>query len=606
MVSLQLKGAQVRYFLWGTRTRQLVTSGVALVLILALAFAAVRFDLIERIRQGDAISSHNTAATGNPRAAETTVQPGAPATLKVGNVRLDIPAEAVAAPTVAHLALGGQSLVTQLPTRTAKLLQPKGEVIRVDLSGIQPLKALTLTVPGYPGKYPVMLTKHNRAVTSLPLRRTPAGLVAKLTQLSEFMTAIVNAAKAIRSFAETIKPFISMVTGAQGQKPKCAGEEFKLPDDSMVKVSDLTQEDILWPCIDLLDNGHIKVTVHNVSPAPWRIRSSGGTYDGAAEAELPNAAKQSLVSRLTTQVEHNDGYVLSQGTGRWTFDLGELPADMAGRVSLGMYLAEITVFAAIMIASLPAGGGNGYMLTRTIGSGIAQLAEHDASEALSCIVKAGQTIADGIVPDAKTLANLVKTALACAETVSKYVFKKSLGFIGSILIAVLSTGVALVAGAILGMTHTILDVDGLVTWRVTQILSRQALINLVAGTWARHSTGLTINSDGSGNLIWRTYTVCGTEEAGHACDSGPPPHMEGGGKVTFKLVVIGGKLQVQVLTSNDSYFPKGGLLPIRFDQNGQILVFGSEENPRNVGYFRLCDSREGAVRDPAVTAECGA
>jgi hypothetical protein len=327
---------------------------VALLVVVALAFTAVRFDLIERIRRHGAGGPIATVQ-GPRRFAEAIVEPGAPVTLTLGQVRLDIPAGAVAAPTLAHLGLAGdgQALVDQLPKQTAGFLKPKGEVIWVDLSGRQPLKPLTLTVPPYPGRHSVLLSKHaGEVVTTLPLRRTPDGLIAKLTRLSDFLTAIVDTAKAINSFASTLKPFIDEVTGVQGDQPDCVGKELKL-EDSTVKTAELSHENILWPCVELV-NGRVRVTVHNVSAAPWRIRTKSGSYDGAAQPKLADAAKQALVTALTTDKDHNDGYVLSQSSGRWTFDLGELPSGMAGRVSLGMYLAEITVFAAVMIASLPA------------------------------------------------------------------------------------------------------------------------------------------------------------------------------------------------------------------------------------------------------------
>jgi hypothetical protein len=73
-------------------------------------------------------------------------------------------------------------------------------------------------------------------------------------------------------------------------------------------------------------DGRVRVTVHNVSAAPWRIRTESGSYDGAAQPKLADAAKQALVTALTTDKNHNDGYVLGQSSGRWTFDLGELPS----------------------------------------------------------------------------------------------------------------------------------------------------------------------------------------------------------------------------------------------------------------------------------------
>jgi hypothetical protein len=270
-----------------------ITCGVALLVVLALAVAGVRLDLVDRIRRDGAGGPVDTVQR-SPRSAETTVQPGAPATLTVGHVRLDIPAGAVAAPTVAHLALAGdgQALVDQLPERTAGFLKPKGEVIQVDLSGRQPLKPLTLTVPPYPGRHPVLLSRHaGEVVTTLRLRRTPDGLVAKLTRLSDFLTAIVDTAKAITSFAATLKPFIDEVTGIQGDQPDCVGRALKLEDDSTVKTAELSQENILWPCVELVD-GRVRVTVHNVSAAPRRIRSEFGSYDGAAQPKLADAAKQ--------------------------------------------------------------------------------------------------------------------------------------------------------------------------------------------------------------------------------------------------------------------------------------------------------------------------
>jgi hypothetical protein len=279
---------------------------------------------------------------------------------------------------------------------------------------------------------------------------------------------------------------------------------------------------------------------------------------------------------------------------------------MAGRVSLGMYLAEITVFAAIMIASLPAKGKDAYLAARTAAEGIATLSEHPNSEAWSCLVEAGEVVADGIRPDVRTLGALTRIALTCVDAFAEEILGAALGVLASILIAVLTTGAALVAGAILGMTHTILNSEGIVSWRVLKNLSRQALFNLVVSSWTRHSTHLVIKPDGSGRLGWRTYNRCGTEQPGHACDSGPPPYLEGGGEVFIKLVVIGGLLKAQVLKSNDTYFPVGATLPMRFEHGRQILVFGNESNPRNVGYFRLCADPDRIPTDPDITSECGA
>jgi hypothetical protein len=146
---------------------------------------------------------------------------------------------------------------------------------------------------------------------------------------------------------------------------------------------------------------------------------------------------------------------------------------MAGRVSLGMCLAEITVFAAIMIASLPAKGQDAYLAARTAAQGIARLAEYPG-KAWNCLVEAGEVVADGVMPDVRTYGALTRLALNCVSDFDEEIFGAPLGVIASILIAIFTSGAALVADAILGMTHTILDGEGIVSWRVLRNLGRQA------------------------------------------------------------------------------------------------------------------------------------
>src|SRR5262249_6074275 len=53
-------------------------------------------------------------------------------------------------------------------------------------------------------------------------------------------------------------------------------------------------------------------------------------------------------------------------------------------------------------------------------------------------------------------------------------------------------------------------------------------LKVFAGTWSRHGTGVTITPDGSLNIEWRTYRMCGQD---------PPPCDQ----IVNSLIVSGGR-----------------------------------------------------------------
>jgi hypothetical protein len=91
-----------------------------------------------------------------------------------------------------------------------------------------------------------------------------------------------------------------------------------------------------------------------------------------------------------------------------------------------------------------------------------------------------------------------------------------------------------------------------------------------AGTWYRHSTGLTVDPSGYGILDWRIYNDCG---------SGPPPcdfsagnNIVDGGHATFRLSATGALLAAgEVEATTDSSTVPIGRFTARLDPSNDLL-----------------------------------
>jgi hypothetical protein len=83
----------------------------------------------------------------SPRSPSLNVSTSLGGTMNAGGATLVVPAGAVTGQVIAHLKISSTSVLQAVTPNTRLMLQPVGTAVDVDLSGQQPLRPLTLTLP---------------------------------------------------------------------------------------------------------------------------------------------------------------------------------------------------------------------------------------------------------------------------------------------------------------------------------------------------------------------------------------------------------------------------------------------------------------------------
>jgi hypothetical protein len=446
----------------------------------------------------------------SPRSPSLNVSTSLGGTMNAGGATLVVPAGAVTGQVIAHLKISSTSVLQAVTPNTRLMLQPVGTAVDVDLSGQQPLRPLTLTLPvtGV-GDHPTLaiITDHQGTASVLTgtLSADRHSYTVKVSKLSVFQLVALDPSTVLKTFTDGIKVALGTL-GISGDKPSCFGQSATLPDGGRVQVSGVHGP--LWPCVSAVGND-VRVTVHSVDALPWQVRARAGQYAGAAEVDSKAVAVQAIYAALTSDRPHADGLVLPQNEGQWTVPVAELPVDMAGKVSTGAWLASAVVFSVLYLADVASFGKAGDAKTlanelqKTIG---------DKTSGWDCMVSAAKAVPDGAAPSPGQLISLLQAAVGCAGPLAKPVLGSGLGGLATLALDIVSGGAAVVVGGLEGALRTATGTDT-TSWQVSSlqpVTPRVTAADPLAayyGSWRVHGGGLTVNRDGTaldGNHVGNT------------------------------------------------------------------------------------------------------
>jgi len=368
--------------------------------------------------------------------------------LSTGGIVVTIPADAVATSTAAHLSTG-------TPVEpTGALVKPLGSPFTIDLSGLQPNQPLTITasipqsaVPGDPSGV-TLFTRHDGKVAAVPGTYDAASgqFSGTATQLSTFFFGWLNlpgAVSAIKGVFDAAAAAISI----SAPKPACSGQPAALADGSTATISEVTGP--LWPCLTATDD-KIHVTVASSDPLPWRVRSTQGSYDGAAATDTSSVMLLALYDVLATDRSYADGLIAPIGAGGWTIGRGALPADMQAAVSEGAWLAAVVIFA-LEFGLTVLSDGPSADLTATAAKAKAAM---DAAAIPDCATSAIQAAGDLAPVDVTTWTSLLKAGFNCATTIAEQLGIQTAGMAGAVL-GVLTSGAATAYAGFEGALRTV-------------------------------------------------------------------------------------------------------------------------------------------------------
>jgi hypothetical protein len=530
--------------LWlGSRTGK-VTAAVALLLVVALVACYVLWWGPDRRRNAA------TSRGGTGPEAAVQVMPDAAAQLRVPGATLLVPAGAVTRPTTAHLKLTSDDLSRRLPPKADGALIPAGPAVEVDLSGQQPVRPLVLTLSVSPSlkvapNNLVLLSDHAGALGAVKGRfdTVTRTFIARLANLSNFSLAAIDPAKLLDAATDFIVDLFSGVldfAGIRARRPACAGQAVKLPDGSLVRVAGPSTTGVLWPCL-ALEQGRVAVTVHSATASIWRvIAPDAARYEGSGDVDAASVLQQALFRALVQDRKANEGLILPQGEGKWSFDPDRLPGAMVAKLSGGMWFAEVTVFTVTFLADVFSGGQ--FSTAVKAAEAFTQL---DKLGKLDCLKKAAAVVEDGAELNLDAVVKLAKAAVTCVPEIYATMHGGAeLTGLPKIIIDVLSDGVTVVWGGFVTAKRNFMSLwseERWLSWRIV----RTNDFGVFVGTWRVHGMTIRIRADHTGLMDWN---------AGPCEDLlAPPgtPHCEGYANLVFDPVQ-GGVLTGRV--TGDVYY----------------------------------------------------
>ncbi len=330
--------------------------------------------------------------------------------------------------------------------------------------------------------------------------------------------------KAATDFLGSLFSGVLDFAGVQGRKPACFGQAVKLPDGSAAKLVDLSTTGVWWPCL-ALKQGKVAVTVHSATASIWRvIASNGAGYEGSADVDAASVIQQALFHVLLADRKANEGLVLPQGEGTWTFDPEGLPGAMVGKMSEGMWFAETTVFTITFLADVFSGG----QFSNAVEAAKA-FTQLDKLGKLDCVKKAAVVVQDGAKIDLDAIVNLAKAAVTCVPEIYEAMHGGvRLTGLPNIIIDILSGGVTVVWGGFVTAKRNFVSLWNEQRWLSWRIV-RSTDFGSFVGTWRVHGLGLEINPDRTGKIDWN---------AGPCYDltlNPSGPHCEGYADVVFEV-----------------------------------------------------------------------
>jgi hypothetical protein len=446
---------------------------------------------------------------GGHRSSGTTIGPeGGHAATAFASV--DAPAGAVTKLTKLHLTKGGADPLGGFSPDAGSMLDTPSDSIQVDLSGAQPQKPLTLSVPvpaGMDGTKAVLLSTHDGKPEALPTTPGAAGWVqASVSHLSPFRIAFLNFDK-VGAFFRDAALFLGSAVGAAGTAQACANQPLQLAGGGTLSITGPTSP--ISVCLTS-DSGGMHVSAQSADALPWRVRISKGTYDGAAEVSTSNVALQTAYNQLVKDRRFSEGLLAPQGKGSWHLTDDVADVTMQASVSTGMWLTSAVIFSAVYLFQVFTGAAT----KGVTGAAAAVKTVIDKGGYLDCLSSAVGAVPEGKILTAQQIGKLTKAGIDCAGPLIEQMGGGVSG-LAAVVLTALGAGVAVVVSGFEGIFRTIKE--PILTWHLTttgrpapsqEIVHPTRSFARYAGSWGGHVRGLKIDASGRGEVTYRTYNRC--------------------------------------------------------------------------------------------------
>ena len=396
---------------------------------------------------------------GGHRSSGTTIGPeGGHAATAFASV--DAPAGAVTKLTKLHLTKGGADPLGGFSPDAGSMLDTPSGSIQVDLSGAQPQKPLTLSVPvpaGMDGTKAVLLTTHDGKPEALPTTPGAAGWVqASVSHLSPFRIAFLNFDK-VGAFFRDAALFLGSAVGAAGTAQACANQPLQLAGGGTLSITGPTSP--ISVCLTS-DSGGMHVSAQSADALPWRVRISKGTYDGAAEVSTSNVALQTAYNQLVKDRRFSEGLLAPQGKGSWHLTDDVADVTMQASVSTGMWLTSAVIFSAVYLFQVFTGAAT----KGVTGAAAAVKTVIDRGGYLDCFSSAVGAVPEGKILTAQQIGKLTKAGIDCAGPLIEQMGGVVSG-LAAVVLTALGAGVAVVVSGFEGAFRTIKE--PILTWHIT-------------------------------------------------------------------------------------------------------------------------------------------
>lgn len=336
---------------------------------------------------------------------------------------IEVPAGAVAQQQTLHI-----RMAPALPSTPAtKLMHPLVTGVTVDLSGLQPLRPLTIvlsvprtlpsgtrlqsmfvaTVPSTGPAAPVLLTTRYNSADQM--------LVAQASHLSSFYPVWLDGQALVGQFTQEMADVLQI----RAPQPACAGQKVSLPDGSTVQLVpgawSSGADPLLWGCLASSDSvpGQVVVTLTDNRPMGYSLQIAPGasvsrdppTLDSSTARLLFDIATLGKQRNLEMLTPASAVHVSAPGTG---LPSGKPVTVGAVRVNPGVVAASAAQTAFLLAAGLlvPAMGISSKALDAAL----------DTSGNLECLE--GE-LANTASPGPDLIVSATQLGLQCLGTVLK-------------------------------------------------------------------------------------------------------------------------------------------------------------------------------------------
>lgn len=389
------------------------------------------------------------AAASDLTTAQATLSSSGAATLVTREATAVVPVGSAPVGTVVHLAPGSAVI---LPSATTGMLTTVGSPVALDMSGAQPAAPIALSLPvpdGVDGSHLVLMSSHGGGLRSYagtydPVKRT---FTAEVDALSNFHLAFVNPLTVLSKF----RAFLAQVlTGKGTRKPKCVGALTHAGPLLVGVGSGKKIQGPLWPCVSDIDADRVRHQITNSDTVAWAVDSGDGTHDIPADASINDDVTMELGTVIEAAFgKPGHGVILPGQTQTWT-----LPTEpdgkgirLHGELSVGTWLASAMVFSATFLVDVFAGTEKAAAT-----SVVKALAKKDA--VYECVVGAATKLEDGVRATPGGILSVTRAALSCVGPLVE-ALGGSLSAIASLVIDVLTSGVEVIAGGLVGLARSV-------------------------------------------------------------------------------------------------------------------------------------------------------